>query len=65
MYLKVYLRYNFPNISVSVISTVLPLTGVLSYTWPIITAAIISIAIREIGLILDLAFHIFSAEKGF
>lgn len=52
VYLEVYLRYDFPHISVGVIRTALPLTGFFSYTWPIITATIISIAMREIALII-------------
>lgn len=63
VYLEVCLRFDFRNVSFGV-RTALPLKGFLSYTWPIITAAIISIisiAIREVVLIIR-TFHTLHAE---
>lgn len=60
VYLEVCLRFDFTNISIGV-RTTLPLKGFLSDTWPIITETIISIAIREVALIIR-TFHILHAE---
>lgn len=60
VYLEICLRFYFTNISVGV-RTAPPLKGFLSDTWPIITAAIISIAIREVALIIR-TFHTLQDE---